>query len=300
MAQDYHALFHRSTIFDHLSLFRSLLDSRDLTADQAFALFHTIRLELETPQAHKSTAYVRYGQVMELLHRDMPDVYEQLVSTWKVKRGIVPAPQEIAESTSMEEDFWDEDQRPSENPARDIHQAAHASQSKVEPLVEVSEAGEGTEEHGEPEEAEDEHEEEEPEKQEQDEKAEEVDEEEIEGSADENKQEKKNDEEPEEKEAEGTADEEQEEKETEVGPEEAVTEKEESEAVEPEERESEAEEDKTESESVESNEEAQEESDHMISEAAAAAAESEHISMEIEPEEVETEGEEEPPLEAAE
>lgn len=310
MLHNHHDLFHSSDIFDHLSLFQSLLDSRDLTADQAFALLHTIRLELETPQAHRSMAYTRYGQVMESLHREMPDVYEQLVNAWKTKRGIVQVQERTtAESTPAEESerFWDEDDHVAEKPRTEIHAAASANEPKTGTAVGVGEAVEETGEHGEAEEAEEEHEEaEEKAETEQDENEEkEVEGAEAgEGEEDGKKEEaeNENEEEPEEKEDEESEDKEQEEREVEAEPEEPEkeAEKEESEEAEPEDA-SEAEgEVEKESESSESETESQEESDHMISEAAEAAAELEHASMEIEPEEIESPGEEEPPMEAGE
>ena len=325
MYQIHRELFQPSNIFDRLSFFQSLLDSRDLTADQAFALLNTIRLELETPQSHKSIAYTRYGQVMESLHREMPEVYEQIVNAWKAKRGIVEVEEaphatlvrerirrEPTPAEETDDHFWDEDHHVADKPVTAIHEVTNASESKMEPDIEIGEGAEETEAHGEPEEAEEEQEEAEPEKETEDEREEEgadkEESEEKEESKDENEEaeNEEDEEEPEEKEVEESEDEEQEEKEVEESEEaQEETQKEESEAAEPEDAseehgsavEGEAEKD---SESSESEAEAQEKSDHMISEAAEAAAESEHVSMEIGPEEAESPGEQEPPMEAEE
>src|ERR1051325_6971899 len=88
LSQDHHDLFHQPTVSDHLNLFQSLLDTKDLTSEKALALHNIIRTELERPQQNRSV-YRRYSQVMESLHREMPEVYEQVVNGWQEKRQVI-------------------------------------------------------------------------------------------------------------------------------------------------------------------------------------------------------------------
>lgn len=87
LSQDHNSLFRRSDISDQLSLMQSLLNSKDLTPAEAIALLNIIRVELEAPQPHRSSVYRRYAQVMQSLSREMPDVHEQVVQAWEAKKA---------------------------------------------------------------------------------------------------------------------------------------------------------------------------------------------------------------------
>src|ERR1051325_10518132 len=101
--QNRHDLFRRSGTSDKLTLFQSLLDSKELTSDQALALLTAIRNELEQPQQRSSSHYRQYAKAIESLHRSMPDVYEQVVDAWQQKRQPPAPPQSpIAESAKAE------------------------------------------------------------------------------------------------------------------------------------------------------------------------------------------------------
>ncbi len=105
-SQSRRALFHGSdTASDKLDLFQSLLDSKDLTSDQALALLNIIRPELEKPQRQGRSIYRQYARVMGSLHEQMPEVYEKVLSLWQPKqeRQPVEAPPDTAPATAAEQ-----------------------------------------------------------------------------------------------------------------------------------------------------------------------------------------------------
>ena len=310
-------LFRKSSAAEKLDLFQSLLDSKEITVDTALALLSTIRAELENPKANPSSVYVRYGQLVESLYKQMPDMYDQIVSAWRTRRGLLQSEQGITgksiasqpgekPETSQEygEDFAT-GYRQVQGPAKGDQQAVHS----IGPHEEVSvEVGGLEEEHGEleleePEEADEregeteEERKEEPKEIEDDREVEEKSEsKEEENAENEEKQAEEVEEESEEQENESEVEEQEEGKENNLEAEE--TEVEESESGEneiAEEAEVETEETSNESEPVA---ESEAESDRMAGEAAEAAVESDHVEIEVE--DTETVSEEEPPMEAGE
>jgi X-linked retinitis pigmentosa GTPase regulator len=300
-----HHLFRKPSAAEKLDLFQSLLDSKDLTFDQALALLRTIRADLENPKANRSSVYVRYGQLMESLHKQLPEVYEQVANAWRTKRGLLhsePGTTEtVLTSQPREKSLSSEDYakepvagyKQVEEHTRSDQQAVHTTEPQEEAMIEI---GGEEEEHGE-------FEIEEPEEAEA-----------KEGGADEVRKEEL-------EEIEEEKGEENEEEQNEEGEEEKEEQENESEIVEKEEGEednAEAKETQVKENEVEANEIAEEpeaeaeeipdegepeteseaESDHMAGEAAEAAAESEHVEIEVE--DVEPFSEEEPPMEAEE
>ena len=85
----YRDLFVHATTPGKLDLFQSLLDTKDLTFDEALALLSAVHVELEKPKAHPSSIYMRYAESMEAFHQQLPEVHDQVVHTWRAKRGIV-------------------------------------------------------------------------------------------------------------------------------------------------------------------------------------------------------------------
>src|SRR6266540_2805011 len=82
-------LFIHSDISHKLDLFQSLLDSKDLTFDEALALLSAVHAELRHPKVHPSSMYIRYAEAVESLHQQMSDVHDQVVNAWQAKRGII-------------------------------------------------------------------------------------------------------------------------------------------------------------------------------------------------------------------
>jgi hypothetical protein len=317
---DRHGLFRGSDTSDKLNLLQSLLDSKDLTVDQANALLHVIRVELERPGEGGAPLYRRYAEVMESLHKQMPEVYDQVVRAWQQKRQdslsvAKPLVQEPAQAgseavrgTTLEEMV--------EEPSGDVERHAeggHETAAQAEPQEQSEELREMEEVHAEPEE-EQEQEKEESEKEEDlkvepeeevekgDEEGGEKVEEKSEGDEEENREEgnrggdleEKDEEDGEEPNVEKEGVEEDPEAEIEAEPENVVPEEVEPEAVE----ESEAEE-SPESSTAETPEEPEAEGDQMATEAAEADELSERTEAETgEPELPEVEGE--PPVEGAE
>ncbi len=308
ISENHRDLFFHSATSGKLDLFRSLLESKDLTFDEALALLSAVHAELEQPKAHPSSMYIHYADMVEYLHQQMPEIHDQVVNAWRARRGVVPAEkkpvegllgiQAPARSESTEESMegFVEDGKIEEQPAKVDHEAIHTTDSKEELEGEVKEGEEEHEEaEEEPEEAEKEEEteekvEEEPEEKEESQEGEEKEEEGKE------QQEEKGEEEKEEQAEENEVEEQKEGDEADA--EESETEETEAEENEPEAGEEVEIEAEQASESNEAEEETGAEADHMAGEAAEAAAESEHVEVEIE--EAESPGEEEPPMEAGE
>jgi hypothetical protein len=320
--QNRHDLFRSSDAADKLNLLQSLLDSKDLTSNQALALLTAIRNDLEQPQRGSSSTYRQYGAVIEALHKQMPEIYEQAVHAWQQRRRESP-PVKRPVASLMTESVRAESEpgRGAESEgveelraeAEEQVPGGHPIANRIEPTSALEEKiGETEEEYEEPEE-----EKEEEEKEESEAKEEELEEEEMEkGEGEKEEQEEEKEEAEEEKKDEQTLEEnEPEEKESEElgeGEESAVPEEEpELEAAEAESGEVEFEADETPEveadESAESAEvgaeteaeaEPEGEGDRMATEAAEAAAEAERGEVEVE--EAPEIGEEESPVEGAE
>ncbi len=292
LSRNHQDLFHHPTLSDHLNLFQSLLDAKDLTSEKALALHNIIRTELERPQQNSSSVYRRYSQVMESLRRQMPEVYEQVFNGWQQRRQVTPSVQRMV---GPERTRLTESEEGLEEPRAGIPEnvkSGHATLDQKEPRETLEEEG-------------GEHEEEEEAEKEETEKEEELEEESEEETGKEEEKEKEEKEEGEE-EREGEKEEESEEKteeeekseeeveEKEEEPEEKGAEEQEEAEVEPEaQEEAEAESEAiSESAGAETEVESEAESDHMAAEAAEAATEAEEG-----PEAPEL-GEEKPPMEA--
>jgi hypothetical protein len=83
---NYRDLFRHPGTIDKLNFFKSLLDSRELISDLALALIVIIRSELEQPQKQSASAYRRYSDMIICLCTEMPEVYKQVVDTWRQRR----------------------------------------------------------------------------------------------------------------------------------------------------------------------------------------------------------------------
>src|SRR6266540_377229 len=154
-------LFIHSDISHKLDLFRSLLDSKDLTFDEALALLSAIHAELRHPKVHPSSMYIRYAEAVESLHQQMPDVHDQVVNAWQAKRGIIHSGKNSveglqesqasarSESPVQNVDEFLEDGQVEGEPMKGSHETIHPTESNEEPVEAVEE---GEEEHEEPEE----------------------------------------------------------------------------------------------------------------------------------------------------
>jgi hypothetical protein len=296
ITENHRDLFVHAVTPGRLDLFQSLLDTKELTFDEALSLLSAVHVELEKPKAQPSSMYIRYAETIETFHQQMPEIHDQVVDAWRARRGVVAfkansvqgflGSQAKAGLGSTEESAEElvEEGKVEEEPVKSAHDEVHLAESKEE--AGEAEGGE-EEEHEEPEE---ESEEKENEEGDDEEVEEEPKEENGEGEEKEEDEESEKESEEEEKE---DGDEEQEEKEEEEEGKEEQEEENESETGE----ESEVEVEEA-AESGEAEAESEAEADHMATEAAEAAAEAEHV--EVEMEEGESPGEEEAPMEGGE
>jgi hypothetical protein len=84
--QNYKDLFKHSTITEIISMFQSLLDSRELRPDEALALAGAIHAGLRSPHRLDGTAYARYAQAMALLNHHMPETHQHVVANWRLSQ----------------------------------------------------------------------------------------------------------------------------------------------------------------------------------------------------------------------
>lgn len=79
----YKDLFRHATTSDVLSLFRSLLESRDLQPREALALAGAVHAGLRKPRKRNGSDYAQYARTMALLQYEMPEVHEHVVINWR-------------------------------------------------------------------------------------------------------------------------------------------------------------------------------------------------------------------------
>lgn len=137
------SLFHQATTSDKTILFCSLLDSGDLTADEALALLTTIHAELEQGRGDRGL-YVRYAEMMESLHQRIPDVYEQVASKWQSLHG---GTRSVTKDTPSGDFLAEKAEKVSEQKeAHESGEKAEAAETGEAGEAEVGEAGEPEEE----------------------------------------------------------------------------------------------------------------------------------------------------------
>ena len=143
LSSNHHDLFHQSDTADKISLFQNLLQSHDLSADEALALLRSIHTELEQPQGHDRSIYENYARMMESLRHEMPEVHQYVVENWRSPR------QAASIQEFVEDEVGDEHEPESERGETSKHEAAAESENKEGGEVEEAEE---SEEHEEPEE----------------------------------------------------------------------------------------------------------------------------------------------------
>lgn len=172
ISRDHRELFRIPNTLDKLNLLQYLAGGQDLTSDLALALINIIRAELEHPQKQTSSAYRRYSEVTASLHRQMPEVYEQMATAWQQRRrgdasvasplrSLMPKPVKAASGATYpaESREGEEAAEADEEPAK----GGRGATDRAEPgETHEEELEETKEEHEEPEEGEEESEEEEP------------------------------------------------------------------------------------------------------------------------------------------
>ena len=65
-------------------MFQSLLVSRDIAPDEALAFAGIIHANLRSLQGNDGSVYAKYAQAMAFLLHTMPDVYNYVVSNWRL------------------------------------------------------------------------------------------------------------------------------------------------------------------------------------------------------------------------
>jgi len=87
ISQNYKELFRYTTITEIVSMFQSLLDSRDIAPDEALALAGAIHADLRNLQGSDGSIYARYARTMALMNHHMPHVHQHVVVNWRLLRA---------------------------------------------------------------------------------------------------------------------------------------------------------------------------------------------------------------------
>ena len=82
--ENHKELFRQTTILEIISKFQSLLDALDIEPDEALALAGAIHAGLRNPQRLDGTAYARFTQAMALLNHHLPEMYQHVVTNWRL------------------------------------------------------------------------------------------------------------------------------------------------------------------------------------------------------------------------
>src|SRR5215212_4765385 len=147
ISENHRDLFFHSATSGKLDLFQSLLDSKDLTFEEALALLSAVHAELEQPKAHLSSMYIHYAEMVESLHQQMPEIHDQVVDAWRAQRGIVGfTPNSVqgllgslartgAKPTGEDSEEFVEDGKIGIELAKGGHETIHSVESKEETVT---------------------------------------------------------------------------------------------------------------------------------------------------------------------
>jgi len=86
--QNRHELFRHSNTMDKISMFQSLFDSFELTADEALALLGSIHADLRQLRGKEGSVYAQYAGIIGLFQNGMPDICQHVITSWKLSRGV--------------------------------------------------------------------------------------------------------------------------------------------------------------------------------------------------------------------
>jgi hypothetical protein len=90
ISSDRKNLFRNSTIRDKLNFFQLLFDTKSLTADLALALLKIIHDDLNAHQKPDRSVFKTYAEVIESLRYHVPDMFQQILDTWKAHQKTWP------------------------------------------------------------------------------------------------------------------------------------------------------------------------------------------------------------------
>jgi len=81
-------LFQQATTADWISFFQSLLDTKDLSPDEALALASLIHARLRNPTSHNGTNYAQYARIMAALNHHLPDTFQHVATNWQLNHHL--------------------------------------------------------------------------------------------------------------------------------------------------------------------------------------------------------------------
>lgn len=77
-------LFRPATTSDVLSMFRSLLELRDILPGEALALAGAVHAGLRKPREQDGAVYLGYARAMALLRYALPEIHEHVAANWRL------------------------------------------------------------------------------------------------------------------------------------------------------------------------------------------------------------------------
>ena len=141
-------LFKYTTTPEIVSMFRSLLDARDIAPEEALALAGAIHAGLRRPRKNDGSVYAQYARTMALLQHSMPDTDKYVAANWQLPQASQTASSSVKAKTYSDSLF--DDTIAMQTPAS--KQAFLPDREQVKDDGETLEVSEGEDEFGEPEE----------------------------------------------------------------------------------------------------------------------------------------------------
>lgn len=77
-------LFRPAATPDVLSMFQSLLESRDILPGEALALAGAVHAGLRKPREQDGAVYLGYARAMALLRYALPEIHGHVAADWRL------------------------------------------------------------------------------------------------------------------------------------------------------------------------------------------------------------------------
>lgn len=84
LSESHKDLFRPAATSDVLSLFQTLLESRDILPQEALALAGAVHAGLRKPRGQAGTVYAGYARAMALLRYALPEIHEHVTANWRL------------------------------------------------------------------------------------------------------------------------------------------------------------------------------------------------------------------------
>lgn len=84
LSEPHKDLFRPAATSDVLTMFQSLLESRDIPPQEALALAGAVHAGLRKPREQSGAVYAGYARAMALLRYALPEIHEHVTANWRL------------------------------------------------------------------------------------------------------------------------------------------------------------------------------------------------------------------------